>query len=200
MRSTQPFLLLLSLLAPFAAHAQTPVTTPSLELDRLVVTANRNELPVGDVPQRVVVIDAQTIERTGALTVPDTLKKNATLDVIQYPAAVVSLVSVSVDSARNFPGRTNTRCSCSTAGRRESRAWGICRSTTLTGSSVKGSGVVPLRVVRDGRVVNFITKQSSGRSKAVFRRRSVASTPLIFAPMSVEISRSKWTQISRCGP
>src|SRR5882724_4119941 len=86
MRSTQPFLLLLSLLAPFAAHAQTPVTTPSLELDRLVVTANRNELPVGDVPQRVVVIDAQTIERTGALTVPDTLKKNATLDVIQYPA------------------------------------------------------------------------------------------------------------------
>ncbi|MDW7695639.1 TonB-dependent receptor [Flammeovirgaceae bacterium SG7u.111] len=54
-------------------------------LDGVVVTANRTGAYIKDVPQRVEVISAKTIENTVAADLTDVLKKNAGVDVVQYP-------------------------------------------------------------------------------------------------------------------
>lgn len=54
-------------------------------LSTLVITGRRAESRLEDTPQRIEVIDRQDIERTPARELTDLLKKNASVDVIQYP-------------------------------------------------------------------------------------------------------------------
>lgn len=156
-------LIIFSLLAPLVTLGQTLPTTSTVELDRLVITASRNELPVSYVPARVTLIDAQEIERTGALTVPDTLKKNASIDFIQYPAGG-GLSGVGIRGFRPEFSGTNQRSLVLLDGRPAGATSlgnlsldNIDRIEVLKGpaSALYGSSAM-------GGVVNLITRQSSG--------------------------------------
>lgn len=149
-----------SLLAPVAALAQ---TAPTVQMERLVITASRNELPVSHVPSRVTLIDREEIERTAALTVPDTLKKNATVDLIQYPAGG-GLSGVGIRGFRPEFSGTNQRTLVLLDGRPAGATSlgnlsldNIDRIEVLKGpaSALYGSSAM-------GGVVNFITRQSTG--------------------------------------
>lgn len=54
-------------------------------LGLVVVTGRRTESRLEDTPQRIEIIDAQDVERTPAREFTDLLKKNSSVDVIQYP-------------------------------------------------------------------------------------------------------------------
>lgn len=68
------------LLACAAGHAQDNAT-----LGVVVVTGRRTQSRLEDTPQRIEIIDAQDVERTPAREFTDLLKKNSSVDVIQYP-------------------------------------------------------------------------------------------------------------------
>lgn len=55
------------------------------ELSTVVVTGRRVESRLEDTPQRIEVIDKTDIERTASHELTDLLKKNSSVDVIQYP-------------------------------------------------------------------------------------------------------------------
>jgi len=57
----------------------------------VVVTATRTESDIEDIPQQVQVIDQTSIERTSATDLSDVLKKNAAVDVIQYPGLLAGV-------------------------------------------------------------------------------------------------------------
>lgn len=56
--------------------------------DEMVVTATRSEENIREVPVKIEVIDRQEIELTAGETVTDQLKKNSSVNVIQYPGAL----------------------------------------------------------------------------------------------------------------
>lgn len=72
--------LLTCLLASTAACAEDVAM-----LDAVVVTGRRTASRLEDTPQRIEIIDAQDIERTPSRELIDLLKKNSSVDVIQYP-------------------------------------------------------------------------------------------------------------------
>ncbi|MFC5767760.1 TonB-dependent receptor [Thauera sinica] len=74
-----------ALLAAFPLHAAAQSAGDATVLSTVVVTAQRAEAPLEETPQRVLVIDREDIERTPSRELTDVLKKNAGLDVIQYP-------------------------------------------------------------------------------------------------------------------
>lgn len=57
----------------------------NIQLDAVVVTGRRAESRLEDTPQRIEIIDRSDIERTPARELTDVLKKNSSVDVIQYP-------------------------------------------------------------------------------------------------------------------
>lgn len=57
----------------------------SAELGTVVVTGRRSESRLENTPQRIEVIDRTDIERTPARELTDVLKKNSSVDVIQFP-------------------------------------------------------------------------------------------------------------------
>lgn len=69
-----------SLLACVPVHAE-----ETRALGAVVVTGRRTVSRLEDTPQRIEIIDAQDIERTPARELTDLLKKNSSVDVIQYP-------------------------------------------------------------------------------------------------------------------
>ena len=76
--------------APVGAWAQTGDETEragtETTLDTTVVTGRRTASRLEDTPQRIEVIDKKDIERTPIREFADILKKNASVDIIQYPA------------------------------------------------------------------------------------------------------------------
>ncbi|PAT33819.1 hypothetical protein CK620_11770 [Vandammella animalimorsus] len=65
--------------------AQTKPKAEASTLPVVVVTGSRAPTPLADEPQRIEVVDAATIEATPQRELVDVLKKNASVDVIQYP-------------------------------------------------------------------------------------------------------------------
>ena len=57
----------------------------AVSLDSVVVTGRRVDARLEETPQRIEVIDKEDIERTPARELTDLLKKNSSVDVIQYP-------------------------------------------------------------------------------------------------------------------
>jgi outer membrane receptor protein involved in Fe transport len=85
-RYTPTALVLLATLAGAPpAPAQQRDTLQNVPVEALVVTAKRYPALRAELPQRVDVVSRADIERTPALELADVLKKNAAVDVIQYP-------------------------------------------------------------------------------------------------------------------
>ena len=76
--------MLLPLLAAQAHHAQT-VKDSTAAIEQVVITASRTKQKLVNVPQKLSVITASDINKTSSADVTDIIKKNTTVDVIQYP-------------------------------------------------------------------------------------------------------------------
>lgn len=81
--SFRPRPLSLTLIVAFLPVA--PVMAADTSLDTIVVTGRRAESRLEDTPQRIEVISQTDIERTPVRELTDLLKKNSSVDVIQYP-------------------------------------------------------------------------------------------------------------------
>jgi iron complex outermembrane recepter protein len=79
-RRARWFSLLLSLL-PLPVHAVDPTQKPIVETPEVTISSTRTERSVLDVPGNVTTIDRATIERSGARSVPDLLRREAGLMV-----------------------------------------------------------------------------------------------------------------------
>lgn len=76
--------MLLPLLAAQAYHAQT-VKDSTAAIEQVVITASRTKQKLVNVPQKLSVITASDINKTSSADVTDIIKKNTTVNVIQYP-------------------------------------------------------------------------------------------------------------------
>jgi vitamin B12 transporter len=130
--------------------------------ESVVVTGRRVETRITEIPQKVEVIDAVDIERTVGDDVSDVLKKNAGVDVIQYPGA---LSGIGIRGFRPQTSGINKRSLLLIDGRPSGitnlaalRLENVDHIEVLKGaaSSVYGSSAM-------GGVVNVITRQSRGK-------------------------------------
>lgn len=130
--------------------------------ESVVVTGRRVEARITEIPQKVEVVDATDIERTVADDVTDVLKKNAGVDVIQYPGA---LSGIGIRGFRPQTSGINKRSLLLIDGRPSGitnlaalRVDNVDHIEILKGaaSSVYGSSAM-------GGVVNVITRQSRGK-------------------------------------
>ncbi|HHL38905.1 MAG TPA: TonB-dependent receptor [Deltaproteobacteria bacterium] len=80
---------LASLLAASPASAGDDAATPVMA--EVVVTATRSGYDATRVPARVEVIDSSTVELTTGDTLTEQLKKNSSVDVIEYPGALAGI-------------------------------------------------------------------------------------------------------------
>ncbi len=150
-----------SMLAP-GALAQADETRPQAKVvDNIVVTASRTEQNVADVPASVEVIGQDEILNTTGVDITDVLKKNASVDVIQYPGG---LAGVGLRGFRPEFSGTNKRVLVLIDGRpagAESMGniatAGIARIEVLKGSASSIYGASAM-----GGVVNYITRKSDG--------------------------------------
>lgn len=92
-------LMVAGLLVPALAHAQADSGASEADataasqrgrftLEELVVTATRSEAMRGNIAQQMELVSLTDIESTPASFVTDSLKKNASVDVIQYPGGL----------------------------------------------------------------------------------------------------------------
>lgn len=145
-----------------ALDAASATNASPAELETIVITATRTEQPLSDVAARVEVVDAEQIERTTGAYLIDALKKNTSIDVIQYPGG---LGGFGLRGFRpEFEGSINRRVLTLIDGRpagvtnlgRLGRA-GVARVEVLKGSASSLYGASAM-----GGVVNLITRTSEG--------------------------------------
>ena len=147
---------LASALAPLAARADEPA------VDQVVVTASRTTQNREDVASSVEVVTAEKIGNTVALSFTDLLKKNAGVDVIQYPngLAGVGLRGLRPDFEFSINPRTLTLV--------DGRPSGSTSFTTIAPEGIervevlKGPASALYGASAIGGVVNIITKRSRG--------------------------------------
>ena len=131
------------------------------QLAPLVTTATRTPTKANELPQRVITISREEIERTPAADAVDLLKKLGGVDVIQYPGL---LGQVSVRGFRPSSG-TQTRTLILLDG----RPAGSYNLSLLDMSSIERIEVLrgPASALygssAQGGVVNFITRRSTGQ-------------------------------------
>jgi outer membrane receptor protein involved in Fe transport len=147
---------------PDTSHGQTPVAEHASVLDPIVVTATRNEQLLSDVPNSMEVVDGRTLEETVGNTFLVLLKKNASVDVIQYPNG---LAGIGLRGLRpNFEFTINPRTLVLVDGRPS----GSTSFTTISPESIervevlKGPASSLYGASAMGGVVNIITKRSKG--------------------------------------
>lgn len=135
-------------------------------LEAVVVTGRRTESRLEDTPQRIEIIDAQDIERTPARELTDLLKKNSSVDVIQYPG---NLSGIGIRGFRPEFSGINKRTLLLIDGR-------PAMSTNL--SLVNMDQILRVEVLKGpasalygsqamGGVVNLITRESRGPVKGL---------------------------------
>ncbi len=150
------------------AQAQDQVPTDTLQrqhLNEVVVTAGRAATARGKVPQQIQVISRQDIQQTPNQEFTDVLKKNATVDVIQFPGL---LAGVGIRGFRPQYDGLNQRALLLVDGRPAGTAnlatldlGGVERVEVLKGpaSALYGSQAM-------GGVVNVITRHSRGEVRS----------------------------------
>lgn len=138
------------------------VSPQPVELNPVVVTATRNEQRRDDVASSMEVVDGNTLDETVGNTFLDRLKKNASVDVIQYPNG---LAGIGLRGLRpNFEFTINPRTLVLIDGRPS----GSTSFTTLSPESIervevlKGPASSLYGASAMGGVVNIITRRSSG--------------------------------------
>jgi outer membrane receptor protein involved in Fe transport len=147
---------LASSLAPLAARADDG------GVDQVVVTANRTAQRREDVASSIEVVTPAKIQNTVALSFTDLLKKNAGVDVIQYPngLAGVGLRGLRPDFEFSINPRTLTLI--------DGRPSGSTSFTTIAPEGIervevlKGPASALYGASAIGGVVNIITKRSKG--------------------------------------
>ncbi len=127
----------------------------------VVTTAHRVETKLEDVPQRIEVIDSKDIDKTIQNDLTDLLKKNASVDVIQYPSG---LSGIGIRGFKPEYGGINRHTVLLVDGRPVAAdnmamitAGSIEQVEVMKGpgSALYGSGAM-------GGVVNMISRQSKG--------------------------------------
>lgn len=151
-----------------SASAQTePPAEDAEAVEEVVVTASRVEQASADVATSIEVISAEELERTPATYVTDLVKKNSSIDVIQYPGG---LAGVGLRGFRPEFSGTNQRVLLLLNGRPAGVTSlgnlpqaGVARVEVLKGaaSALYGSSAM-------GGVVNFITRRSQGPLSGAF--------------------------------
>lgn len=151
---------LLALISPHSLILASTGKEPH-RLETLVITASRSEQHVLDVPVSMEVIDAKKLQNTPAYYVTDILKKNASVDVIEYPGG---LSGIGMRGFRPQFSGVNQRVLILVDGRPAGAtsmgniaAAGIERVEVLKGSASALYGASAM-----GGVVNFITRKSEG--------------------------------------
>ncbi len=147
---------LVSTLAPLAAHAD------ETAVDQVVVTANRTPQRREDVASSIEVVTPEKLRNTVALNFTELLKKNAGVDVIQYPngLAGVGLRGLRPDFEFSINPRTLTLI--------DGRPSGSTSFTTIAPEGIerievlKGPASALYGASAIGGVVNIITKRSKG--------------------------------------
>ena len=128
----------------------------------LTITATRSESRVKEVPAKVEVIDRQTVEQTVGNTVTEQLKKNASINVIEYPGA---LAGIGIRGFRpEFSGITKHTLILVNG-----RPAGTTNLATLLSDNIERIEVLkgPASSLYGGEamggVVNIITRKNSGK-------------------------------------
>ncbi|MFT3804456.1 MAG: TonB-dependent receptor [Burkholderiaceae bacterium] len=148
-----------------AARRPAAVTTAqaqAVELNPVVVTATRNAQPRDEVPSSMEVVEGRVLDETVGHTFLDQLKKNASVDVIQYPNG---LAGIGLRGMRpTFEFTINPRTLVLIDGRPS----GSTSFTTLSPESIervevlKGPASSLYGASAMGGVVNIITRRSKG--------------------------------------
>lgn len=132
--------------------------------DKIVVTATRNEQRIEDLPQKVEIINSKTIENTFSRDLADVLKKNAGVDIVQYPGM---LSGIGIRGFRPQFGSLNMRSLTLIDG----RPAGATNLAMIDMNNVerievlKGGASALYGSQAMGGVVNIITKKSTGEIK-----------------------------------
>ena len=147
--------------APSSRAAVSAQTQP-VELNPIVVTATRNVQLLDEVASSMEVVEGHVLEETVGNSFLDQLKKNASVDVIQYPNG---LAGVGLRGMRpNFEFTINPRTLVLIDGRPS----GSTSFTTLSPESIervevlKGPASSLYGASAMGGVVNIITRRSTG--------------------------------------
>lgn len=157
------FVILTPVLRAQTAVAPAEAAPPPVALDSFVVTASRTALRQSEVPARVTVIDAADLDQSVALLVPDLLKKNSSVDLIQY-ASAGGLSGVGIRGFRPDFSGTNQHTLILLDG----RPAGVTSLSNLSLDNVervevlKGPASALYGASAMGGVVNFITRRSTG--------------------------------------
>jgi len=147
--------------SPVLAQKKRPDTLKNNVLDEVVVTSLRTDTKRGNVPQSMTVIGKSAIDLTPAQEVTDLLKKNASVNIIQYPGLSAG---VGIRGFRPQFSGLNQRSLLLVDGRPAGTAniatinpADIERIEVLKGpaSALYGSSAM-------GGVINIITKKSQG--------------------------------------
>lgn len=147
--------------SPVMAQQKKPDSLKNNQLDEVVVTSSRTEVKRRNVPQSMTVITKAAMDLTPAQEVTDLLKKNSSLNIIQYPGLSAGIgirgfrPQISGLNQRSLllvDGRPAGTVSIATINPAD-----IERIEVLKGpaSALYGSSAM-------GGVVNIITKKSSG--------------------------------------
>jgi vitamin B12 transporter len=155
--------LLLALLASVAQAQDNRVDTAKVyDLKEVVISATRSPMEKGKVPQKVEVISRKDMELTAGQEFTDLLKKNASVDIIQYPSL---LSGVGIRGFRPQTGSLNQRSLLLVDG----RPAGTTNLATLDMNSIervevlKGPASALYGSQAVGGVINLITRKSQGK-------------------------------------
>ena len=136
-------------------------STNAKTLEQVVVTATRSAVKRNKIPQSITLISRKGIESTGAQEFTDLLKKNSSVNIIQYPGL---LAGVGIRGFRPQTGGLNQRALLLVDG----RPAGTANLATINPSDIerievlKGSASALYGSQAMGGVVNVITRKSSG--------------------------------------
>jgi outer membrane receptor protein involved in Fe transport len=145
----------------YAKDTAPPAESDAVSLADFTITASRSLQPVAEVPARVEMVTALDLEATPGVYLTDSIKKNASVDVIQYPGG---LAGIGLRGFRPEFSGTNQRVLVLIDGRPS----GATNLGNLPSASIerieilKGSSSSLYGASAMGGVVNVITRRSSG--------------------------------------
>lgn len=158
-----PALLALFMLITSESFSQErqPDTIKSRQLDEIVVSASRTAVKKTKVPQSITIINKSAIELTPSTDITDIIKKNSSVNIIQYPGL---LSGVGIRGFRPQFSGLNQRALLLVDG----RPAGTANLSTISSSDIerieilKGPASALYGSQAMGGVVNVITRKSSG--------------------------------------
>ncbi len=140
------------------------LNSQSLELKEIIISSTRSDIKKENLTQKIEIITRENIEKTGANDLTDVLKKNAGVDVIQYPGMISG---IGIRGFRPQYSGLNQRSLFLIDG----RPAGASNMGTIDLSNVerievlKGPSSALYGSQAMGGVVNVITKKSTGELK-----------------------------------